>query len=496
MVAAVDVHDLVLRGARTIDPETGLDAVCDVAVDGATITAVAEGGDHALRGHTEVDVSGLVLAPGFIDMHSHCRDYASRALQVCDGVTTALELEGGEIDVADAYLKAAAEGSPNHFGFSASWAVVRMAVCGLDVRATADPFMEYIGDPGWHRALSRDQTPQLLEGLRRELADGALGIGVLLGYCQEASADEYLSVAGLAAELGTATFTHVRELARPDSGIFGAAEAVTAALATGAHMHICHVNSTSTRNIDHVNEAGRARTGPGSGCHDRGVPVRGRVHRNRGGVPRPDALTYQGLEPGDIRYLPTGERVSSVERLNQLRATDPGGIAVIDFLRESDPDDLGYLMRAFLTAGTAVASDAMPLVPASGDMAEPIPWPVPPDVLTHPRTAGTFSRVLRWYVRELGLLDLPEAIRRCTLVPADILRDIAPDMARKGRIQVGADADLVVFDPETITDRATYDEPTLTSAGIHHVFVSGVPVVRDGTLLVDARPGRPVRGAG
>ena len=128
-------------------------------------------------------------------------------------------------------------------------------------------------------------------------------------------------------------------------------------------------------------------------------------------------------------------------------------------------------------------------------MAEPIPWPVPPGVLTHPRTAGTFSRVLRWYVRELRLLDLPEAIRRCTLVPAEILRDLAPDMARKGRIQVGADADLVVFDPETITDRASYDEPTLTSVGIHHVFVAGVPVVRDGTLLVDARPGRPVRGA-
>ncbi len=184
------------------------------------------------------------------------------------------------------------------------------------------------------------------------------------------------------------------------------------------------------------------------------------------------------------------------QRLTELRTNDPGGIAVIDFLRESDPDDLGYLMRAFLTAETAVASDAMPLVPPSGDMAEPIPWPVPPGVLTHPRTAGTFSRVLRWYVRDLGALDLPEAVRRCTLVPAEILRDIAPDMRRKGRIQVGADADLVAFDPETITDRATYDEPTLTSEGIEHVFVSGVAVIRDGELLAEARPGRPVRGSG
>lgn len=97
-------------------------------------------------------------------------------------------------------------------------------------------------------------------------------------------------------------------------------------------------------------------------------------------------------------------------------------------------------------------------------------------------------------MRELGILSLPEAVRRCTLVPADILRDVAPAMARKGRVQVGADADLVVFDPETITDRATYDQPVLTSAGIDHVMVAGQLVVRDGSLDTTVRPGRPVRG--
>ena len=91
-------HDLVLRGARTIDPETALDAVCDVAIDGSTIAVVAVGGSAELHGVRELDLTGLVLAPGFIDLHSHCRDFPSRALQVCDGVTTALELEGGEID--------------------------------------------------------------------------------------------------------------------------------------------------------------------------------------------------------------------------------------------------------------------------------------------------------------------------------------------------------------------------------------------------------------
>jgi hypothetical protein len=263
----------------------------------------------------------------------------------------------------------------------------------------------------------------MLAALGSELAEGALGIGVLLGYCEEASAAEYLDVTAVAADTRTATFTHVRALARPDSGMFGAAEVVTAALGTGAHTHLCHINSTSTRQIDRVHALLERGRGQGLRITTEAYPYGAGCTGIGAAFLAPDNLVNESLVPEDIRYLPTGERVSSIERLAELRALDPAGLAVIDFLRESDPTDLGYLTRALLADDTAVASDAMPLVVPTGSSQ----WPIAPDVLTHPRTAGTFSRVLRWYVRELRVLDLPEAVRRCTLVPAEILRDVEVD---------------------------------------------------------------------
>lgn len=494
-------HDVVFRGARTIDPESGLDAVRDVAITSNRITAVAPPAhlsaappedDHAIQARVEVLAQGLVLAPGFIDLHSHCRDLPSLWLRAHDGVTTALELEAGEIAIDSVYRQAAAHGSPINYGFSASWALARMSVCGLDVTIGTDAFFAHVNAAAWHRPLSSDEQSQLVDVLAEELSHGALGIGVLLGYCEETQASEYVDVAALAAHAKAPTFTHVRELARPDAGLMGAQEVVSAALATGAHMHLCHINSTSVRDVDRVHALlQRARSG-GLRVTTEAYPYGSGATAIGAAFLDPNYLPIVGLVPSDIRYLPTGERPANDERLAELRATDAGGMAVIDFLQESNADDLGFLTRALLADDTAIASDAMPLVaPDAGGAA--MSWPIPDGVMTHPRTAGTFSRVLRWYVRELGVLSLAEALRRCTLVPAEILRDVAPAMARKGRVQVGADADLVLFDPDTVADKATYDSPVRTSTGFVHVVVDGQFVIRDGVLDTTSRPGRPVR---
>ena len=133
--------DLVLRGGRVIDPATNLDAVRDVAIDGSHITAV---GESLPPGDTELDVSGLVVAPGFIDLHSHAQTIGGRRLQVCDGVTSALDLEAGRAPLDAAYRHDDQYGSPLHYGYSASWAAARMhAVAGVPI---AGDFSTVIGN--------------------------------------------------------------------------------------------------------------------------------------------------------------------------------------------------------------------------------------------------------------------------------------------------------------------------------------------------------------
>jgi hypothetical protein len=205
----------------------------------------------------------------------------------------------------------------------------------------------------------------------------------------------------------------------------------------------------------------------------------------------PERLGERGLTPRSITYAPTGEEVSSAARLSELRATDPGGLAIVRQLDEDDPGDQAVLLRYLTFPGSVIASDAMPLT-WIGAAREPASWPLPPHAFTHPRTAGTYARSIRTLTRDGGL-SLPQVLAKCSLHPAELLRDRVPALRRKGRVSEGTDADIVVFDPATITDQATYSQTTRPSSGIRHVLVNGTFVVRDGQLDPTARPGRPIR---
>lgn len=484
------MHDLILRGGRVVDPETGTDAVLDVAVSSGQITAVGED----LQGHTVLDVSGQVVAPGFIDLHSHGQDIPEQRLQALDGVTTALELEGGAHPVDATYRKAAADGRPINYGYSASWAVCRMnVVAGDDAGGDIHAFLAKVATPQWQRPASQAQVEAILDALREDLAAGALGIGVLLGYAQDSDPAEYVEVARLAAQAGVPTYTHARDLTevRPDTRIDGATEIVRAAGETGASMHYCHVNSTSTKHVDRVlGLVDRARA-EGSRVTTEAYPYGSGMTGIGASFLAPERLAERELTPRSIRYAPTGERVADADRLAELRRTDPGGLALIEHLRDDEPAEFALVKAAVCAPGAIVASDAMPLH-WTGVRPDPTTWPLPAGGVTHPRSAGTFARTFR-LVRDEAMLDFADAVRRCTLLPAQVLEQAAPMMRRKGRVQAGCDADLVVFDPDRITDQATYTDTTRPSTGISHVLVDGTFVVRDGSLQPDALPGQAIR---
>ena len=484
-------YDAVLRGGRVIDPESGLDAVRDVAVAGDRVVAVGIG---LPPGRQELDAVGQVVTAGFVDLHSHAHDLGSARLQVTDGVTTALELEAGVTPVAAAYAAAAAAGRPVNYGFAASWAMARMDVLAdVTFDGSIGPLFANLGNPRWGRAASPPEIARILGLLEADLADGALGIGLLVGYAPGATPEEYLRVAALAAASGVPTFTHSRDLIEftPGGAIDGAEEIVRAAGETGAHMHYCHVNSTTIRHADRVLALVERAQRAGAHVSTEAYPYGAGMTGIGAAFLAPERLVERGLTPRSIIYAPTGEEVASAGRLNELRAADPGGLAIIRQLNEEDPDDQAILLRYLTFPGSVIASDAMPLT-WIGAPPEPAAWPLPPAAVTHPRTAGTFARSIST-LRRSGGLSLPEILAKCSLHPARLLQDRVPAMRRKGRLSAGSDADLVVFDPETISDQATYSDSTRPSTGIRHVLVNGTVVVRDGRLDPNAQPGRPVR---
>jgi N-acyl-D-aspartate/D-glutamate deacylase len=484
-------HDLVISGGRVIDPETGVDGIANVGVTGARITEVS---DECLAGRFVLDVAGNVVCPGFVDLHSHGQAIAEQRLQALDGVTSALELEAGAHPVEAAYARAAAEGRPIHYGFSASWALARMAVLTtLRSSGGVREFLAHIADGAWQRVATTAEVARVVDLLGSDLAAGALGIGVLVGYAPRTAVEEYLSVVRAAAGAGVPTYTHARDLVEvdPDTVIDGATEIVQAAVETGAHMHYCHINSTSTRHVDRVlGLVARVRT-EGAKVTTEAYPYGTGMTGIGAAFLAPERLAQRGLTPRSIRYVRTGRQVANAAELVELRRRDPGGLAFVEFLRDDDSADFAWIERAIGSPGTVVASDAMPLhwpdVPP-----DPYTWPLPAGTVAHPRTAGTFARTLR-LVRERGLMSLPDAVARCTLLPARVIESAAPAMRRKARIQPGCDADIVVFDPERVSDQATYTDTIRPSTGIVHVLVNGTFVVRDAGLIPDALPGRPLR---
>lgn len=491
----------LFTGGRVIDPETGLDGILNVGVTDGVVSYV---GSDRPRAKAVIDVSGCVLSPGFIDIHSHAQSPLGLRLQAMDGVTTALDLEAGALPIGLVYDRAECEGRPINFGFSSSWALARLAVVeGVRLSDPGDPdplpnpvgtIVDHQTAERWNEAAGTDEVDRILALVEQGVHEGGIGIGVLLGLSPRSGRDEYFRIAALASRLGVPVFTHSRQVSNvePGSSLDGVLEILGAGAGSGAAMHICHLNSTSLQRIDEIAAAVERAQAIGNRITTEAYPY-GRSSTGIG-APffAPDQLHRLGITPRAMQFLPTGERVNTIERLDELRRSDPGGICIIDYLDEDDPEQLRMLLRSLTVPNAAIASDAMPMLVAGSMIRDA--WPVPDDAAVHPRSAGCFARTFAWLVRDLGVFSLAEAVRRCTFVPATILQDAVPAMRRKGRVQVGADADLTIFDPHTIADLATFDR-VRPSTGFRFVMVNGEFVVREGEPVLGATPGRAIRSS-
>ena len=348
--------------------------------------------------------------------------------------------------------------------------------------------------PEWQRAADPALVDQVIAMIEADLADGALGVGIPVGYAPSIAPSEYVAIAAAAARAGRPTFTHARELVEqdPDTPIDGAEEIVRAAGETGAHMHYCHVNSTSGRHVDRVHATVARARAAGASVSTEAYPYGSGMTGIGAAFLAPELLHRRGLTPSSIQHLASGRRPADAAELDRMRAEHGDEPAFVHFLDESDASAQELITKAMVFGDTAVASDGGDPIWRSTTR-DPLAWPLPADAAAHPRTAGTYGRTLRVLVRETGAIDLMEAVRRCSLIPAEIAARGVPALARKGRLQPGADADVVVFDPATVTDNATYTDTVRPTSGFDHVLVHGRPVITGGELVADALHGRPVR---
>jgi N-acyl-D-aspartate/D-glutamate deacylase len=444
--------DIVLANGRVIDPESGLDEVRNVGIRQGRVEALSA---TPLNGRTVVDVRGLVVAPGFIDLHSHGQDPENYALKAHDGVTTALELEIGVSPVAPWY--AAREGKALvNFGASSGHVPARMAV----MHDTGD-FLPR--DQAAHRVATDEEKLSIFNLVRQGLDEGAMGIGFGIAYVPTAGREEILRLFQLAAERHVPVFVHMRGSTDSDGAIVPLQEVIADAAATGAALHVVHITSVGARKTAACLQLIEGARKHGMDVTTEMYPYTASASRIESAIYDGDWLERTGASYHDLQWAATGERLTAE---SFARYRKQGGAVIAHTIPEE-------ALRLGLT-------NPMVMFASDGHIAEG---------KGHPRGAGTFARVLGLYVREEHVLPLMDALRRMTLMPAQRLEASVPAMHNKGRLRAGSDADVTVFDPARVIDRATFESPAQNSDGILHVLVNGTFVVRDGKTVEGVYPG-------
>ena len=465
-LAAAQQFDVVLEGGRVMDPETGLDGIRNVGIRDGKIARIST---ESLSGARVIHASGLVVAPGFIDLHQHGQEIASQRVKAFDGVTSALEMEIGVPDVAS-FLKAKQGRSLINYGSTASHVAARALVFGAPLASSTTGIAGILpkSGPATDKPATPEQISKIEQRLQQELDVGALGIGMGIQYTPGATRLEVIDVFRFAAQHKLPVYTHLRSFGRSDPGsaIESVEEVIGAAAVSGAPLHIVHINSTCLRDTLEclsLIEGARAR---GLDVTTEAYPYIAGMTQINSALFNPGWREKLGIEYRDLVLPNTGEHLTK-ERFEELH-------------NSSVTQDVLVFANTQEMVDTTIPN---PLIMIASDGAD-----------GHPRNAGCYSRVLAQYVREKKTLTLMEALRKMTLMPAQVLERSSPAARQKGRLQEGADADIVVFDPATISDRATFEMPMAPSVGVRELLVNGTLVIDDGRLVQNVYPGKAILG--
>ena len=452
-------YDIVISGGRIIDPDSGMDSVGNVAISDGKIAEISL---SELSAEETINAEGNVVCPGFIDLHCHPQDTEIFEVQAKDGVTTTLELEVGTGDISEFYSRWKGNAAVN-YGASIGHIPVRMKV--MDDPGTFLPS----GDAGRREATDRE-IQEMKTLIRNGLDLGALAVGFGLDYTRGASRWEVIEMFKVAAEYGASCHVHLRGKGHkePSNSIEALEEVLAVAAVTGAPLHVVHLNSTGMRAVPQLLEMI-------SGARERGLDVTTECYPYTAGMTKIESALFDegwqdhyGIDYEQLMRPDTGEYLNS----NSFAKYREEGGWVIAF---STPEV--SMSAAVQSPLTMIATDSI-IENGKG----------------HPRTAGSYTKVLGDYVRNKGELELSEAISKMTIMPARRLENRSPSFLKKGRVKVGADADLAVFNPDTVIDQSTYTDPTKPPIGMNHVIVNGIPVVANGQLEPGAYPGKGILG--
>jgi cytosine/adenosine deaminase-related metal-dependent hydrolase len=475
-------YSLVINNGRVIDPETGLDAIRHLGIHAGKIVEIAA---VPLEGQSQIDATGLVVAPGFIDLHTHSPTLLGQYFQAFDGVTTALELEAGFHPVS-AYAASISATPLINYGASAGHVMARVLEKNGLLLAADGESPRPVGLKGWMTALtffftdadtalsasmretaSPSELNTLREHLEQNLDQGALGIGLPLDYFSDAIGPaEMHMLFEVAGRLGAPIFIHIRRGLDGDPA--GLEEVITLAAKFRAPIHICHITHSAISALDEFLALIRQARKAGVDISTEVLPYNAGSAAIGSAVFGRNWQEIFNISYQDVQWAATGERLTA-SRFDEYRQTQPDGPVIHHYLKEE------WTQRAVAEPGVIIVSDLLAMQTRDKKVA--------------PHN-GAFSKILARYVRQESLLDLNTALRKMTLLPAMRLQAYAPAFARKGRIQEGMDADITIFDPHTVLDRATYEDPYQEAEGIEHVIVNGQPIIRKGKLVPNTYPGK------